>query len=89
MLSGEMSFKIGDERPVGGAGTCTFLLRGVPHAWKNAGVETGRVLFLYTPAAAGGFFEERLARPAGSINGADAHEIRRRHGWEIVDPPPF
>jgi predicted metal-binding membrane protein len=26
---------------------------------------------------------------AGSINGAEANEIRRRHGWEIVGPPPF
>ena len=46
-------------------------------------------LFLYTPAGAGGFFEEQLGRPAGSIVGAEANEIRRRHGWEIVGPPPF
>jgi hypothetical protein len=43
-----------------GPGTCAFLPRGVPHAWKNAGAETGRVLFLATPASAGGFFEEQL-----------------------------
>jgi hypothetical protein len=55
----------------------------------TAHAETGRVLFLYTPAKAGGFFEERLGRPEGSINGAEANEIRRRHGWEIVGPPPF
>jgi hypothetical protein len=70
-------------------GTCAFMPRGVPHAWKNTGAETGRVLFLYTPAGAGGFFEEQLGRPAGSIVGAEANEIRRRHGWEIVGPPPF
>jgi hypothetical protein len=29
--------------------------RDVPHAWKSTGVETGRVLFLYIPAKAGGF----------------------------------
>jgi hypothetical protein len=61
----------------------------VPHAWKNTSAETGRVLFLYTPAKAGGFFEERLGRPEGSINGAEANEMRRRHGWEIVGPPSF
>jgi hypothetical protein len=22
-------------------------------------------------------------------NGPEAHEMRRRHGWEIVGPPPF
>jgi hypothetical protein len=53
----------------------------------NTGGDTGRVLFLYTPARAGGFFEERLGRPAGSIKGVN--EIRRRHGREIVGPPPF
>ena len=80
VLSGEITFKIGDEVTVGGPGTCAFIPRGVPHAWKNTGAETGRVLFLYTPAGAGGFFEERLGRPAGSVNGEEANEIRRRHG---------
>jgi quercetin dioxygenase-like cupin family protein len=89
VLSGEITFKIGDEVTVGGPGTCAFIPRGVPHAWKNTSAVTGRVLFLYTPAKAGGFFEERLGRPEGSINGAEANEIRRRHGWEIVGPPPF
>ena len=89
VLSGEITFKIGDEISVGRQGTCAFLPRGVPHAWKNTGTETGRVLFLYTPAVAGGFFEEQLARPAGSANGPEANEMRRRHGWEIVGPPPF
>jgi hypothetical protein len=43
----------------------------------------------WTPAKAGGFFEERLERPEGSINDTEANEMRRRHGWEIVGPPPF
>src|SRR6267142_3986968 len=54
VLSGEITFKIGDEFTVGGPGTCAFMPRGVPHAWKNTGAETGRVLFFYTPAGAGG-----------------------------------
>jgi quercetin dioxygenase-like cupin family protein len=87
VLSGEITFKIGDEVTVGGPGTCAFMPRGVPHAWKNTGTETGRVLFLYTPAGAGGCFEERLRRPAGSINSTEANELRQRHGWEIVGPP--
>jgi quercetin dioxygenase-like cupin family protein len=89
VLSGEITFKIGDEISVGRQGTCAFLPRGVPHAWKNTGTETARVLFLYTPADAGGFFEEQLGRPAGSANGPEANEMRRRHGWEIIGPPPF
>ena len=58
LLSGEITFKIGDEVTVGGPGSCAFLPRGVPHAWENTGAETGRVLFLATPAGAGRFFEE-------------------------------
>jgi mannose-6-phosphate isomerase-like protein (cupin superfamily) len=42
VLSGEITFKIGDEIAVGGPGTCAFIPRRVPHAWKNTGAETGR-----------------------------------------------
>src|SRR6476659_7461457 len=58
VLSGEITFKIEEEVTAGGPGTCAFILRGVAHAWKNTGTKTARVLFLYTPAGAGGFFEE-------------------------------
>src|SRR5215831_6763134 len=50
VLAGEITFQIGDEVSVGGPGTCAFFPRNVPHAWKNSGSETGRVVFLYTPA---------------------------------------
>ena len=89
VLSGEITFKIGDEVTVGGTGSCAFFPRGIPHAWKNLGAETARVLFLYTPANAGGFFEERLDRPEGSANGPEANSMRERNGWEIIGPPPF
>jgi quercetin dioxygenase-like cupin family protein len=89
VLNGEITFKIGEEVTVGGPGTCAFLPRGKPHAWKNTGSETARLLFLYTPARAGGFFEERLQQANGSINGDEANEMRRRHGWEVIGPPPF
>src|SRR5579863_6600347 len=58
VLAGEITFEIGGEVTVGGPGTCAFMPRGLAHAWKNTGAETGRVLFLYTPGSAGGFFEE-------------------------------
>jgi quercetin dioxygenase-like cupin family protein len=51
VLSGEITFKIRDEVTVGGPGTCAFLPRGVPHAWKNTAAETGRVLFLFMTMA--------------------------------------
>ena len=91
VLSGEVTFKIGDKVAVGGPGTCAFMPRGVPHAWKNSGAETGRVLFLYTPARAGGLFEEqqRTHRTIASMNEKEVAELRRRHGWEIVGPTPL
>src|SRR5689334_17617541 len=65
VLSGEVTFKIGDQVTVGGPGTCAFMPRGLAHAWKSTGSEPGRILFLYTPAKAGGAFEEavRTNRP--------------------------
>ena len=75
VIAGEFTFKIGDEITVGGPGTCAFMPRNVPHAWKNTGTETGRVLFLYTPAAAGGLIEELSERRA--VN--DDEQIGRAH----------
>jgi quercetin dioxygenase-like cupin family protein len=88
VLAGEITFKIGDEVSVGGPGTCAFLPRGIPHAWKNSGSETGRVVFLYTPARAGGYVEELLHRP-GPMNDAERKELRERYRWEIVGPNPL
>lgn len=89
VLSGEITFKIGDEVTVGGPGTCAFMPRDVPHAWKSTGAEPGRVLFLYTPGRAGGLFEELVDRPMGSVNERELVEVAERHGWEVVGPPPF
>ena len=88
VLSGEITFKIGDEVSVGGPGTCAFLPRNIPHAWKNSGSETGRVVFLYTPAAAGGYVEEMRNRP-GPMTDDERKELRERYRWEIVGPNPL
>ena len=87
VLAGEFSFKIGDEVASGGLGTCAFFPRDIPHAWKNTGSETGRVLFLYTPAAAGGLIEAlAVRRPADE---AERRELLQRHRWEVVGPNPL
>ena len=87
VLSGEVKFKIGDQVIVGGPGTCAFIPRGVAHAWKSTGAETGRVLFIFTPAEAGKAFEElqQLQCPVGSM----AAPVFQRDGAEVVGPPPF
>lgn len=84
VLAGEFTFKIGDEVTVGGSGTCAFMPRDVPHAWKNTGTETGRVLFLYTPADAGGLVETLAdGRPD---NDDERARLFARHRWEVVGP---
>ncbi len=91
VLSGEVTFKIGDEITVGGPGACAFMPRGVPHAWKSTGAETGRVLFLYTPAGAGGLIEEqqRTGRKFASMDERELADILERHGWELLGPSPL
>lgn len=89
VLAGEITFRIGDEVTVGGPGSCAFFPRNVAHAWKNTGQDTGRVLFLYTPAAAGGYIEELLERVADPFDENERNELRRRHRWEVVGPNPL
>jgi quercetin dioxygenase-like cupin family protein len=88
VLAGEITFKIADDVSVGGPGTCAFIPRHVPHAWKNTGGDTARVVFLYTPAAAGGYVEELLNRP-GSMNDDERRQLRERYRWDIVGPNPL
>ena len=93
VLSGHYSFKVGDQASSGGPGTCVFMPRGVPHAWKNRGAAIGRAFFIYTPGEAGKVFEEsvRLQRPAPASTTVDPEvaQLFHRYGWEIVGPPPF
>src|SRR6266481_1768468 len=88
ILRGHYSFKIGDDFSAGGPGTCAFMPRGIPHAWKNSGTETGRAFFIYTPGEAGKVFEEsiRLQCPARASTTVDPEvaELFQRYGWEIV-----
>ena len=91
VLSGEVTFLIGDDVTVGGPGACAFMPRGVRHAWKSTGAQAGRVLFLYTPAKAGGLIEEqqRTGRKFASMNERELAEILERHGWELLGPSPL
>ena len=61
--------------------------RNIPHAWKNTGSKTGRVLFLYTPAAAGGLIEALAEHRPDT---ADEHKkLFEQHHWEVVGPNPL
>jgi len=91
VLSGEVTFMIGDEVTVGGPGACAFMPREVPHAWKSTGTDTGRVLFLYTPGKAGELIEEqqRTGRKFSSMSEIELSEMLQRHGWELLGPSPL
>src|SRR5262249_35813908 len=89
VLAGEITFRIGDQVSGGGPGTCAFFPRKVPHAWKNSGGETGRVVSLYTPAGAGGYIEDMLERPAGPMSETERDRLCERNHWEILGPNPL
>lgn len=89
MLAGEITFKIGEKVTVGGPGTCAFMPRNVAHAWKNTGDEIGRVLFLYTPATAGGYIETMADRHAVPMTVAERDEFCTRYRWEILGHNPL
>jgi quercetin dioxygenase-like cupin family protein len=89
VVSGEITFKIGDAVSIGGPGTCAFMPRDVAHAWKSTGAEAGRVVFLYTPGRAGKLFEEMTERPLDPMNLPEFGPVAERYGWEFVGPPPF
>src|SRR5712671_2220287 len=84
VLSGEVTFLIGDDVTVVGPDTCAFMPRGVRHAWKCTGAQAGRVLFLYTPARAGGLIEEQqqTGRKFADMSEAELADFLQRHGWE-------
>ena len=88
VLEGEFTFKIGDEVFSGGPGTCAFLPRAVPHAWKNSDAGPGRALFLYTPGSAGKYVEEMRERPQ-TLSEAEREAERARHGWKLIGPNPL
>jgi len=91
VLAGEITFLIGDEVMVGGAGSCAYMPRGVRHAWKSTGAETGKVLFLYTPAKAGGLIEEQhhTRRSFAAMGESELADTLTRHGWELLGPSPL
>lgn len=91
VLRGEVTFLIGDDVMVGGPGTCAFMPRGIRHAWKSTGAEAGRVLFLYTPASAGGLIEEQQRTGSGfsSMTDTERGEMLQRYGWQLLGPSPL
>jgi hypothetical protein len=85
-----ISGRVGPRNDIASIGTA-FIPRGVAHAWKNTSTETGRALFMYTPAQAGKLFEDSrlLQRPLSLMSEHEITELFQIHRWEIVGPSPF
>jgi quercetin dioxygenase-like cupin family protein len=85
VLEGQFTFKIGKQVTTGGPGTCVFMPRNIPHAWKNSGSEPGRVVFLYTPAKAGRYVEAMLEH----LDSDERKKLLAECGWELLGPNPL
>src|ERR1700730_17183578 len=91
VLSGEITFLIGDDITVGGPGTSAFMPRGVRHTWKRTGAPAGGGRFLYTPPGAGGLIEEQQQTGSNfsSMTETERAEMLQRYGWELLGPSPL
>lgn len=86
VISGDFTFKIGEQRATGGSGTCVFIRRGTPHAWRNTGSAAGHAVYAFTPAHGAKFFEalRLLQVPVMSIDPATLETYCRQYGYELV-----
>lgn len=83
---GDYLFQVGDQRTVVKAGGMIFLPRNVPHAFAQLG-DTGRMLFMFTPAGAMEAYFRQLAQLRGPP--APEHEaaLFASHGMRLIGPP--
>jgi len=83
VLGGEVTFKIGEEGHGWRAGRLRLHAARARSCLEELGRQTARVLFLYTSAGAGGFFEEsqRLQPSYESFASEDVRAAYRHHRW--------
>lgn len=86
IISGEFTFRLGDETKRVSAGAWVFVPLGTLHGWRNSGTEDGRAAFIFTPGAGAKAFEEmRLqGKPIPDIEPSVREAIFQRHGYEFV-----
>ncbi len=58
--------------------------RNVPHVWAYLGLQPGRMLFAFTPAARIESFFEEASKPDTKVDDPGRFE---RHGMKLVGPP--
>jgi quercetin dioxygenase-like cupin family protein len=85
VLSGVLSFQLGDQVITGGPGACAFAPRNVPHTLANLGDRAGRLLVVCTPAGFERFFDRMIAERRGEAFGEPRAEAERL--TRAVGPP--
>lgn len=89
VMSGEFTFKVGEEVFTGTTGTWVFIPKGIAHAWKNSGTEAGRAFYIFSPSEGAKVFEQlrTLNMPITAIDPATLESVCRSYGYEMVGPP--
>jgi quercetin dioxygenase-like cupin family protein len=88
VLEGTLRFQLGAETSEAPAGTFVYVPRGVPHAFRNVGEGTARVLVQFTPSGEmEGFFERMAAMTPEEIEPATFGALGAAAGMEITGPP--
>lgn len=86
VTEGRYLFQCGEQRSRLGPGDTIFLPRGVPHAFCQLG-DTGRLLFMFTPAGRMEAFFAAASNIEGQPSPDEAARLFAAHGMEIVGPP--
>ena len=85
VVEGEYDFEVGQERIRLKPGDSVFGPRKVPHVWAFVGDQTGRILFIFTPA---GQIEAFFRDPGKTDKPVpQTPEYFRAYGLEMVGPP--
>ena len=89
VLEGRLRVRLEEAVHDAPAGSFVFFPRGVPHTWRNTGDAPARLLFVFTPAAAGmERFFERSAELSDETRAADAFQkFASDAGMEVLGPP--
>lgn len=92
VLEGDIVFSDGERRIEAKPGTWVWVPRGTPHAFKNVGSSSAKMVVVATPAGVEGFFleagqpaEDRTTPPPPDPE--RIVEVAARYGTEVVGDP--
>lgn len=86
MQNGRYVFQVGEERTTLEGGGLIFLPRGRPHTWAQLS-DTGRMLFMFTPAGDMEEYFRALSQLRGPLPLAEERALFAAHGMELLGPP--